>query len=107
MAWQQAAASPQPAVRLARIAVTHLVEVEFDAARRAYKEALASDPKLFEALYGLAVLEQDAGNTPAALEAALAAESNAPGDTARAAAQAIAGWVRPYAEVRLSPGMSR
>src|SRR5262249_27110514 len=58
-AWQ-AAPQSQAAVRLARIAATHLVEDDFDSARSAYNEALAADPNLFEALYGLAIVEQDA-----------------------------------------------
>ncbi|HEV3121573.1 MAG TPA: hypothetical protein VGY53_06710, partial [Isosphaeraceae bacterium] len=101
-AWE-AATAPRLALRLARIAVTHLVEGHFDAARRAYNEALAAEPGLFEALYGLAVLEQDAGRAPAALAAAREAQAHAVGDVAQSAANTIAAWVAPYAAADRSP----
>jgi tetratricopeptide (TPR) repeat protein len=94
--WQAAPAS-QPAIRLARIAASYLVEDHFNTARRAYNEALAAQPNLFEALYGLAVTEQDAGHAAAALAAAREAQGHAPGDVAQSAAQNIAVWVQPYA----------
>jgi hypothetical protein len=94
--WEGAASPPRPSVRAARLAVTYLVEGDFAAARRKYLEALAADPDLFEALYGLAVLEQDAGRAPAALAAARRAVADAPGDVARSAAQVILALVRPY-----------
>jgi tetratricopeptide (TPR) repeat protein len=95
-AWEAATAT-RHALRLARIAASHLVEVHFDTARHAYNEALAADPANFEALYGLAVLEQDAGHARAALAAARQAQAHAPGDSAQIAAQEIAAWVAPYA----------
>ncbi len=97
-AWEKAVA-PTPglvALRAARVAATHLVEGDFDPARRLYREALGSAPDLFEAYYGLAVLEQDAGRADAALAAAHAAVAVAPNDVARSAAGAIAALVRPY-----------
>ena len=96
--WEAADAPAGPAVasRAARIGVTHLVEGDFDAARRRYREALTAAPDLFEAHYGLAVLEQDAGRADAALTAARAALAAAPGDVARSAAGAIITLVRPY-----------
>jgi tetratricopeptide (TPR) repeat protein len=96
--WQQANDPPSAALRSALVAVTYLVEGDFEAARRTYREALALDPKLFEALYGLAVLEQDAGRATEALEAASQAVANAPNDVAKTAAQNIATWVAPYAD---------
>ena len=45
---------------------------------------LPPQPGLFEARYGLAVLEQDAGRATAAYEQALAAIESAPSDVARA-----------------------
>jgi tetratricopeptide (TPR) repeat protein len=93
----EAATAPRPALRLARIAVTHFVEGHFDTARHDYNEALAVEPGLFEALYGLAVLEQDAGHAPAALAAAREAQAHAAGDVAQSAAHTIAAWVAPYA----------
>ncbi len=95
--WRRASAVPNPPVRDARIAATFLVEEQFEAAREAYEQALAAQPGLFEARYGLAVLEQDAGRATAAYEQALAAIESAPSDVARASARAIASAVGPYA----------
>ncbi|MBV8610391.1 MAG: hypothetical protein JO034_23395 [Singulisphaera sp.] len=95
--WEKAVKPPRPAVRAARVAMTHLVEGSFDAARRSYRDARAADPDLFEVHYGLAVLEQDAGRAAEALAEARAAEARAPSDVARAAARAIAAFVEPYA----------
>jgi tetratricopeptide (TPR) repeat protein len=95
--WAKAVTPPHPAVRAARIALTHLVEGSFDAARNAYCDALALDPALFEAHYGLAVLEQDAGRAAEALASARQAAANAPNEVARNAAKAIAAFVSPYA----------
>jgi tetratricopeptide (TPR) repeat protein len=97
-AWEKAL-TPSPALvalRAARVAVTHLVEGDFEPARRRYREALATDPDLFEAYYGLAVLEQDAGRADAAMAAANAASAVAPDDVARSAVGAIRTLVRPY-----------
>ncbi len=69
--WRSAlGSSPRPALIAARIGATHLVEDDFSTARTAYQRALALAPDLFEALYGLAVVELDAGR---AGEAAVAA----------------------------------
>ena len=95
--WEKAPAPPRPAVRSARVAVTHLVEGQFEAARAAFKESLAADPDLFEAHYGLAILEQDAGRAEDSLKAARRAEATAPGDVARTAARSIVAFVTPYA----------
>jgi hypothetical protein len=91
--WERAA-NPSAALHRARLAVTHLVEGHFDLASRLYREGA---PDLFEAQYGLAVLEQDAGRAAAALAAALAAQETAPNDVARSAAGTIVKLVRPYA----------
>ncbi len=95
--WQQAASVPDRAIAMARIAVTHLAEGDFEAARRAYRQALDARPGLFEACYGLAVLEQDAGDAPAAHALALKAVQVAPGDASRAAARQIAADVGRFA----------
>jgi tetratricopeptide (TPR) repeat protein len=95
--WRRASAIPNPAVRHARIAATFLAEEQLDAARKAYDQALAAHPGLFEARYGLAVLEQDAGRATAAYEQAFTAIESAPSDLARASARAIASVVGPYA----------
>jgi tetratricopeptide (TPR) repeat protein len=96
--WEEAVNPPRPAVRAARVAATHLVEGSFDAARKSYGDALALDPALFEARYGLAVLEQDAGRAPEALASSRVAAEQAPNDVARDAARAIATFVGPYAQ---------
>lgn len=95
--WQGAPAPPRPAVREARVAVTFLVEGAFDAARESFRAATAADPTLFEARYGLAVLEQDVGRASEALAAARKAVSHAPGAVSRDAAQGVVAFVTPYA----------
>jgi tetratricopeptide (TPR) repeat protein len=95
--WRRASAVPNSAIRDARIAATFLAEEQLETARVAYEQALAAQPGLFEARYGLAVLEQDAGRATAAYEQALAAIESAPSDVARASARAIASTVGPYA----------
>jgi tetratricopeptide (TPR) repeat protein len=98
--WEHAAAPPgdsaAAAVRSARIGTTYLVEDAFEPARDHLRAALAADPGLFEAAYGLAVLEQDAGRAPAALDAARRALAAARSSADRSAAEAIAKLVRPY-----------
>ena len=42
--WQKATTVPQPAIRDARIGTTYLVEGDFDAARRHYRQALEAKP---------------------------------------------------------------
>jgi tetratricopeptide (TPR) repeat protein len=101
--WETAATPPRPALRAARVAATYLVEGAFDAARQHYRAALAEEPDLFEASYGLAVLEQDAGNAAEALTAARAAATAARGDVARSAAATIVTLVGPYAGEESSP----
>jgi tetratricopeptide (TPR) repeat protein len=88
---------PNRAVRDARIAVCELVAGRFAEARALYQKALMAEPNLFEARYGLAVLEQDDGRAGAAYEQALSAVDCAPSDAARASARAIASAVGPYA----------
>jgi hypothetical protein len=85
--------------------VTYLVEGAFDAARQHYRAALAAEPDLFEASYGLAVLEQDAGRAAESLTAARQAATAASGDVERSAAATIATLVAPYAgeEKKSSP----
>ncbi len=95
--WRRASTVPRPAVRDARVAVSYFAEGQFDLARRAYEQSLAAEPSLFEARYGLAVLEQDAGRAAAAYENARAAIDAAPSEVARAAARAIALAVSRFA----------
>ncbi len=94
--WEKAANPPRPAVRAARVALTHFVEGSFDAARRSYRAALTIAPDLFEAHYGLAVLAQDEGRASESLAEAREAAAHAPNDVARSAAQAIASFAAPY-----------
>jgi len=97
-AWLAASGALTPiSVRTARVAATYLVEADYDAARKTYKEAIAADPNLFEAHYGLALLEQDTGHAPEALEAARLAEKAAPNDNSLASARLIAATAGPYA----------
>jgi tetratricopeptide (TPR) repeat protein len=96
--WEKADAPPRPAERTARVALTHLVEGSIEAARKGYRAAIADDSGLFEAHYGLAVLEQDAGRAREALAEAHEAAALAPGDVARDAARAIVALVSPYGD---------
>ncbi len=90
------------ASRLARVGFTHLVEESFDAARTAFIEALRLDPASFEAAYGLAVTQMDAGRALEAADAARAAARNAATDHARSASRAILNTVSPYAGSAIS-----
>ena len=100
-AWLAATGALAPvSVRTARVAATYLVEGDFDLARKTYREAIAADPNLFEAHYGLALIEQDTGHAPEALEAARLAEKAAPNDNARSAARLIGATAEPYARAR-------
>lgn len=94
--WQSVANPPRPAVRAARVAVTHLCDLDFEAARNAYREALAIEPDLFEAHFGLAVLETDAGRADEAAEAARKAIEHAPAGPGSSQARVILGLVTPY-----------
>ncbi|MFO0950816.1 MAG: hypothetical protein U0835_06605 [Isosphaeraceae bacterium] len=100
--WLAAPNPPKPALRQARVALTYLVEGDFDRARTAYREAAASDPTLFEAHYGLAVLEQDAGRAAESLKAARQAVSTAPTDFARSVASDVLATVTPYATTAIA-----
>jgi Flp pilus assembly protein TadD len=91
---------PRPALRDARLAVCELAEGRLAEARQLYKQAIEKEPGLFEARYGLAVVEQDDGRAEAAYEQALAAVDYAPGDAARTSARVIAAAVGPYARER-------
>ncbi len=85
--WQKATSGPESAIAMARIGATYLVEGNFEAARRAYREALQARPDLFEACYSLAVLEQDAGDATASYELARKAIAMARDDLSRTAAR--------------------
>lgn len=95
--WVAAVQPPRPALVAARVAATFLVETKFSVAREQYQAALAREPELFEAWYGLAVLERDAGRADAARDAARRAAESAPNPVAREAAEAIARLAAPYA----------
>ena len=100
--WQAAPAPPAAGLREARVAACRLAEGDFGAARASYRAAVRANPGLFEAWYGLAVLEQDDGHAPEALDAARKAEAVAPGEVARSAARSVAAVVSPYAVPRVA-----
>jgi tetratricopeptide (TPR) repeat protein len=104
--WRAASSVPAPGVRDARIGAALLAEGQFDAARKAYEAALKADPSLFEARYGLAILEQDAGRASAAYEHARAAIESGPSDVGRAAARAVASAVSRFARKESSGAVS-
>ncbi len=94
--WAEAKGAPGEALRQARIGAARLADGDFAAARAAYRAAVGADAKLFEAQYGLAVLEADAGHAREALAAARAAVEVAPNGTAKSAAGQIVEGVQPY-----------
>ena len=95
LAWRSVATPAPEAVRSARVALTYFIEDDLDSARRSYRESLTADPNLFEALYGLAVLEQDAGHLAEALASARQAEAHALNDHSRNAALTLIGTLTP------------
>jgi tetratricopeptide (TPR) repeat protein len=95
-AWLSAGKPPRPALGDARVAMTYLVENDFKSARELFRKALVDEPRLYEAHYGLAVLERDAGRAPEALASAKAALSSAGSEAAKAAAEEIIRFVEPY-----------
>ncbi len=96
--WLAAGAGAPEATRAARVAATFVVEDDLESARKSYRQALAADPGLFEARFGLALLEQDAGHAPEALAEARLAEKAAANDHSRAAARQVAITAAPYAK---------
>jgi tetratricopeptide (TPR) repeat protein len=94
---EKATSVPRPAVKEARVGTTFLIEGDLDAARRHYQRALDVEPTLFEALYCLAVLEQDTGNAQKAYELAIQAIKAAADDPSRSAARNVAAAVARFA----------
>lgn len=95
-AWEQGTAPRRPAIRTTRLAVAKLVEGDLAEARRLYRQATDEDPGDFDARYGLAIVEQDAGRAREANREARAAETLAPDDFARVAARTIVNQTAPY-----------
>ena len=93
--WRAAVGAP-PGVQAARVAATYLVEGDFTQARTNYTAAVAADSQLFEAHYGLARLEQEAGHAAAAVAAAQLAEQAAPDERTRVLARQISAQAAPY-----------
>jgi len=94
--WQAAASPSSQAVRLARLAASYLVTGEIDESRRLYQEAIAADGNLFEANFGLAVLEEDTGHALESNQLARKAAELALDDVRRGAAQNIVDETTPY-----------
>jgi tetratricopeptide (TPR) repeat protein len=95
--WENAVGVPDRANRESRIGTTFLVEGDFESARKHYRLALEAKPGFFEALYCLAVLEQDDGNAAAAYDLAKKAMTSAPDEAARSAARSISSSVARFA----------
>lgn len=100
--WAEAIQVPRSALLQSPLALCMLIQGDFDGARTTYRAAIAEEPGLFDAHYGLAVLERDAGNAAACLTAAEAAMKAAGSKSARAAAESIADFARPFAKVSAS-----
>lgn len=88
-AWRSAVNPPRPALVAARVAASHYADSQLDEARKAYEEALRAEPELYEALYGLACVERDAGRAAKAREVAEKAIRAAPTREAREAAEVV------------------
>ena len=71
--WERAADPPTPAVRLARLAAAALAGLDFSAAEHDYRAAIALDPRLGEAWFGLALLFTELGDAKGSVTAARAA----------------------------------
>jgi tetratricopeptide (TPR) repeat protein len=67
--WQAAERCPSEALRLCRLASTFWVERNWKAAVSHFQQARQADPQLAEACWGLAMLQGQLGDAPAALEA--------------------------------------
>jgi tetratricopeptide (TPR) repeat protein len=87
--WLSAVGNNRPALLLARVGATYYVEGNLEGAKLAFAEAIANEPKLFDAAYGLALVEQDNGHAGPAAVAARLAVKLAPDDSARRAAYLI------------------
>ncbi len=96
--WSEAKSPPSEALRQARIGAARLAAGDLDGARTAYRAAIAADPRLFEALYGLAVLEADAGHANESLAAAREAVKFAPHGAGKAAAEQLIEALGPFAK---------
>ena len=96
--WLAATSKAPAATRSARIAATYLVEGDFESARKSYREAIDADPSLFEAHFGLAQLELDAGRAKEALDEGRLAEKAASNDHSRSAARLITLAAEPHAK---------
>jgi tetratricopeptide (TPR) repeat protein len=94
--WQDTSSPNTPGLKQARIALTYLIEGDFETARALYQEAIGANPNLFEAHFSLAVLEQDAGRASAAYQAAQRALRAAEDESARAAARTLASSVSRF-----------
>ena len=95
--WENAVGVPDRANRESRIGTTFLAEGDFESARKHYRLALEAKPDFFEALYCLAVLEQDDGSAAAAYDLAKRAMASAPDEAARSAARSITSSVARFA----------
>jgi tetratricopeptide (TPR) repeat protein len=93
--WERAPA-PSPAVRNCRLAETYWVERDHDTAARLYRAALAEDPRLTDACWGLAVLEAQRGDAAAALRACRDGLRLSLRERQRADLQALAALLTPF-----------
>ncbi|WZO96039.1 tetratricopeptide repeat protein [Isosphaeraceae bacterium EP7] len=94
--WLSAVGNTRPALLLARVGATYYVEGNLEGAKLAFAEALTNEPRLFDAAYGLALVEQDNGHAGPAVDAARLAVEVAPDDTARRAAYQIQELAGPF-----------
>jgi tetratricopeptide (TPR) repeat protein len=95
--WTRAVESPARALRLTRIATADLAALDYESALRGYRAALDDDPRLGEALFGLALLHTQLGQGAPALAAARQGMSCRLTEAQKSFLIAIEAFVTPYA----------
>ncbi len=85
--WQSARNVPRPALQNSRVGWTYLIEEDYTDARNHFEQALFTEPALFEAAIGLALLELDAGHREPAIRRIDDALKLAPDSASRAQLQ--------------------
>jgi tetratricopeptide (TPR) repeat protein len=99
--WERAPAPPSRAQLLARVATSELAQFDFQNALETYLAALAIDPSLAEAWFGLALLHAQRGDAGPASNAAREGLKHGPTAAQKGFLTAIDALVTPYRDFRL------
>jgi hypothetical protein len=99
--WERPA-PPSRALQLARVATASLVMFDFDTALQTYRSALAIDPSVPDAWFGVALLHTQRGDADAALAAAREGLKHSPTPSQRAFLTAIETFVAPHSRAQQS-----